>query len=77
MGVHESNQGLCAALLRGFETLKCSASDLGAGDIQSVQQVEGPYSVTCKDLLARLIDRNCSIPSQGVSQGEAESKTST
>lgn len=53
MGAHESNKGLCAALLRAFATYGCTA-DAGKEDA----------SPRCTGLLERMIARGCQQPSE-------------
>lgn len=63
MGVHESNKGLCEALHRAFETMNCAHQTHRS--TTSPTDSPSPSSdamATCKDVIDRLIVRECSLP---------------
>lgn len=55
MGVHESNKGLCKALHRMFDTMKCAAA-------KSVPDDDDERAKLCDDVVRRIVDRNCEKP---------------
>lgn len=55
MGVHESNRGLCAALVRKFLKLGCIYTDAS----HPSPNPDNPKSSLCADVLSRIVARGC------------------
>lgn len=70
MGVHESNKGLCEALLRAFETMQCLKVLSHATQHQStntsgpmpVERRSSEIELTCNSIVQRLVARQCKLP---------------
>lgn len=70
MGAHESNKGLCEALVRAFETMQCLKVLSHAMRHQStstsvpisVQHHSSETELTCTSIVNRLVARQCALP---------------
>lgn len=66
MGAHESNKGLCKALMRAFLTLQCE--QMNAGNV-----VAQDVTTKCTAILQRMRERACEMPD--MREGEVVAKT--
>lgn len=62
MGAHESNRGLCKALLRAFETMRCHQSIPKNSNESPNLLHTSQLDDMCNDIVHRLIVRQCPLP---------------
>lgn len=65
MGAHESNKGICQALVKAFKTLKCQThlpirvnQEIDSNNFSKKRSEE---QEVCKQILERLHERKCSV----------------
>lgn len=66
MGAHETNKGLCEALVRAFVIAGCNKVDTQS-NIATTHNHRNKTDLTadCAHILERLRARGCSLPSRG------------
>ncbi len=65
MGAHETNKGLCEALVRAFLVAGCNTVDTGANPTADKARSSIDHAFDCTRILERLRARGCALPSRG------------